>query len=91
MFIIKYVKNYLVVVLVSMFAIIHVANASPVNINKASSTEIGDALHGIGPVKAEAIFVYCQEYKCSKPSDLLNVKGIGEKTLRRISEDLVFE
>ncbi|MEA3405042.1 MAG: helix-hairpin-helix domain-containing protein [Pseudomonadota bacterium] len=64
--------------------------ASPVNVNKASAEEIAIALKGIGPSKAEAILKYCKETKCSKPEDLLNVKGIGEKTLEKIKADLRF-
>jgi competence protein ComEA len=29
--------------------------------------------------------------KCNKPEDLLSVKGIGEKTLAKISADLRFK
>ena len=64
--------------------------ASPVNVNKASSEEIAIALKGIGPSKAQAISSYCKETKCSKAEDLLNVKGIGEKTLEKIKADLRF-
>ena len=65
--------------------------ASPVNVNSASQEEISGALSGIGPVKSMAISEYCQQNKCAKPEDLLNVKGIGEKTLEKIKEDLLFE
>ncbi|MEA1987915.1 MAG: helix-hairpin-helix domain-containing protein [Pseudomonadota bacterium] len=64
--------------------------ASPVNVNKASSEEIAIALKGIGPSKAEAIKDYCKTNKCTKAEDLLNVKGIGQKTLDKIKEDLRF-
>lgn len=64
--------------------------ASPVNVNSASQEEIA-ALSGIGPVKAMAISEYCKQNKCAKPEDLLNVKGIGEKTLEKIKDDLRFE
>lgn len=68
-----------------------VANAIPVNVNKASPEEIAESLKGIGPAKAEAIAKYCKATKCSKPSDLLEVKGIGEKILEKISSDLKFK
>ena len=64
--------------------------ASPVNVNSASAEEIAIALKGVGPSKAQAIVNYCQETTCSKPEDLLNVKGIGEKTLEKIKADLRF-
>jgi len=64
--------------------------ASPVNVNKASVEEIAIALKGVGPSKAQSISDYCKENKCAKPEDLLNVKGIGEKTLEKIKADLRF-
>jgi len=64
--------------------------ASPVNVNSAPAEEIAIALKGIGPSKAQAISSYCKETKCSKAEDLLNVKGIGEKTLEKIKADLRF-
>ncbi|WP_028486020.1 ComEA family DNA-binding protein [Thiomicrorhabdus chilensis] len=64
--------------------------ASPVNVNSAAPEEIAAALKGIGPSKSMAISEYCKQNKCSKPEDLLNVKGIGEKTLEKIKADLRF-
>lgn len=75
---------------VSLFAISSVAVATPVNVNTATADEISSSLKGIGPAKAQAISNYCQKMKCVKPEDLLEVKGIGEKTLSKISEDLRF-
>lgn len=66
------------------------AMASPVNVNSASPGEIASALSGVGPVKAGAISEYCKEVSCSKPEDLLKVKGIGAKTLEKIKSDLQF-
>lgn len=65
--------------------------AAPVNVNTADSQQIAAALNGIGMVKAERISAYCQKNRCSKAEDLLAVKGIGEKTLEKISEDLRFK
>ncbi len=81
-------KNGLLIALFSFSASVL---ASPVNVNSASVGEISAALSGIGPVKAEAISTYCQESSCLKPADLLQVKGIGAKTLEKIKVDLVFE
>jgi competence protein ComEA len=64
--------------------------AAPVNVNTATPEEISSSLKGIGPAKAKAISEHCKIAKCSKPEDLLSVKGIGEKTLMKISEDLQF-
>ena len=66
------------------------AYAAPVNVNTASIDEIADSLNGVGPAKAEAISTHCKKVKCQSPEDLLEVKGIGEKTLMKISEDLRF-
>lgn len=59
-----------------------------ININKASSEEL-QMLTGIGVSKAEAIIQYREEsgYFIS-PEDLLNVSGIGEKSLEKIKEEI---
>jgi competence ComEA-like helix-hairpin-helix protein len=62
-----------------------------VNINKASMDEL-ISLPYIGEVKARAIIAYRDEHGPFKtPEDLLNVKGIGPKTLERIKDFIVFE
>ncbi len=66
-------------------------SAAPVNVNKASVDEIAAALSGIGPAKAKAISEHCKKVKCKKAEDLLAVKGIGEKTLKKIEKDLKFK
>ncbi len=56
--------------------------AGSININKADADEIAQALKGIGKVKAEAIVEYREEYgDFASVEELLNVPGIGEKTL----------
>lgn len=80
-----------ILVLIGAFIISFSAYASPVNVNTASPDEIAAALKGIGPAKAEAISSYCKQASCTKPEDLLAVKGIGEKTLEKIKSDLRFE
>ncbi len=81
-------KNGLLIALLSFSVSVL---ASPVNVNTASPDEISSALKGIGPAKAGAISKFCQATPCSKPEDLLHVKGIGEKTLEKIKVDLVFK
>jgi competence protein ComEA len=83
-----YLKNSLLIALFSFSATVL---ASPVNVNTASPAEISSALKGIGPVKSVAISTLCQATPCAQPKDLLQVKGIGEKTLAKIKVDLVFE
>ena len=74
-----------------LFLASFVVSASPVNVNKASAEEIASSLSGIGPAKAAAISEHCKKMKCTKSEDLLEVKGIGEKTLAKISADLRFK
>ncbi len=60
-----------------------------VNINTASVSEL-TALPGIGEVKAEAIIAYREEFgEFLSVSQLLNVSGIGEKTLEKIRDYIV--
>ena len=72
------------------FGIVSVGHAAPVNVNTATPEEISSSLTGIGPSKAQAISEFCKANTCKKPEDLLSVKGIGEKTLAKIAEDLRF-
>ena len=79
-------------VLVTTFSLLSFsAFATPVNVNTATPEEIAEALKGIGPSKAKAISKHCRATKCKSPEDLLAVKGIGEKTLKKIAKDLRFK
>ena len=63
--------------------------AGLVNINKADSEAIAHHLTGIGTKKAEAIVKYRAEHGAfSDVEHLVNVKGIGEKTLSKNLEDI---
>ncbi|WP_240693168.1 ComEA family DNA-binding protein [Thiomicrorhabdus indica] len=87
----KMVKNLLVsVILSSMLGFSSLATAAQVNVNKASAEEISDNLSGIGMVKAQRIVEYCQENSCVKPEDLMNVKGVGVKTIEKNRDNLKF-
>ncbi len=56
----------------------------PVNINTATAEDIAEGLDGIGLKKAQAIVDYRKQAGMFlSVDDLLNVKGIGEKTLER--------
>lgn len=60
-----------------------------VRINSATSEEL-QKLQGIGPSKASAIIAYREENGPFKTvDDLLNVSGIGEKTLENIKDQIV--
>ena len=55
-----------------------------VNINTAGLEEL-QTLNGIGPVKGQSIIDYRDEHgPFLKSEDLINVKGIGEKTLAKL-------
>lgn len=61
---------------------------SKVNINTATVEEL-TTLSGIGPSKANAIIEYRQENGLFKSVDeMLNVTGIGEKSLEKIRDDI---
>ncbi|WP_340123430.1 helix-hairpin-helix domain-containing protein [Methylobacter svalbardensis] len=81
-------KRLLVVLLVA-FCSFNVI-ASPVNINTADAKTIGESLSGIGIKKAEAIVKYREEKgPFVAVEDLVNVAGIGEKSLEKIKNDVL--
>ena len=56
----------------------------PLNINTAAASQL-EALPGIGPVKAQAIVDYRNANgRYLSPHDLINVTGIGAKTLEKL-------
>ena len=60
------------------------AMAEPVNINTADAQTISQSLKGIGLKKSEAIVTYRTKNGAFKTIDeLMNVKGIGEKTVEK--------
>ncbi|WP_164668550.1 helix-hairpin-helix domain-containing protein [Virgibacillus doumboii] len=63
-------------------------NNDKLRINYATQEEI-EILNGIGPAKAQAIVQYREENGFFKTvDDLLEVSGIGEKTLENLKEDI---
>ena len=68
------------------------AQAGRLNPNAATVYELAE-LPNLGPAKAETIVEYRQgkENAFRNAGDLENVKGIGEKTVEKIKEWLVFE
>lgn len=67
------------------------ANANePLNINMASTARLALELNGIGPSKAEAIVRYREQHgPFQTVDDLVNVKGIGSKTLEKLRAQIV--
>jgi len=63
--------------------------SSPVNINTADATTLAEHLSGIGITKAEAIVAYREKHgPFQHAEDLLQVRGIGKKTLE-VNRDLI--
>lgn len=63
-----------------------------VNINQADAQDIAQALSGIGIKKAEAIVAYRDENGAyNNVDDLIMVKGIGEFTILKNEERIVFD
>ena len=61
--------------------------AVAVNINTATKEELM-LLENIGASKAEDIIEYRKEHPFTKPEDLMNVPGIGEKTFERLKDKI---
>ena len=68
------------------------ASAGPVNVNTADAQTISDELTGVGLSRAQAIIDYREENGPFESVDeLLNVKGIGERTLEMNRDDILLE
>lgn len=66
------------------------AAAAPVNVNTADAASLADALTGVGPKTAEAIVGYRDQHGPFRSmEELLNVKGVGPKTLERNRDDIL--
>ena len=73
-----------------LFSVSHSALAAPVNINQANADEIAAALKGIGQKKAEAIVEFRNQVgQFENIEQLSQVKGIGEKMISTIRNDIL--
>ena len=80
------------VFLASVALMFNSAIAAPVNINQANAAEIATALNGIGLKKAEAIVAYREQVGAfTSIEQLVEVKGIGEKMVSKIQQDILLE
>lgn len=65
-----------------------VTGVKKINLNSATQEEM-EELNGIGPSKAQAIIQYREENGLFQTvEDLLNVSGIGEKTLENMKDSI---
>lgn len=86
----KYIRNFLVAFLIPVvisLAFTSQAFAAQVDINSADAATLAQSVNGIGPSKAQAIIDYRDANGPFESLDeLVNVQGIGLKTLDRIRE-----
>lgn len=62
--------------------------AGPINLNTATQEQL-ESLNGIGPAKAEAILSHREEHgPFSSVDELVQVSGIGEKTLEQLRDQV---
>ena len=79
--------KHLLITLMFFFFLTATAIAAAVNINTADKETL-ESLPGVGPVKAEAIISYRKDHKFITVDDLAKVKGIGEKTVAKLKEQI---
>jgi len=78
------------VVAASFLAVFSLSHAAQVDINSADAATLAQNLNGIGASKAQAIVDYrTANGLFGSVDDLVNVQGIGLKTLDRIREFLI--
>ena len=66
--------------------------AGPVDVNTATAETISAELKGVGMTKAQAIVEYRKAHGPFKtPADLMQVKGIGVRTIEINAENILVE
>jgi competence protein ComEA len=79
-------SSFALLLLVASFAVF----AAPVDINSADADTLAAELTGIGAAKAAAIVAYREANGPFKRlEDLMNIKGVGQKTLEKNRANLV--
>lgn len=74
--------------IITAFFLFFTLTFGAVNINRANSAQL-QTLNGIGPTKAHEILQYRKSHGAFKSADeLLNVKGIGPKTLQKLKSQV---
>ena len=67
------------------------AESGVVNLNTADMAEL-EKLHGVGPKTAQAIIDFRDSQgEFTSPDQLLAIKGIGEKTLAKMRDQIVLQ
>jgi len=83
----KSIVNHTLIAVVVSFSMMSLAQA--VNVNTADAQSIADGLNGVGIKKAEAIVAWRDMNGQFKAQDeLINVKGIGQKTVEKNSTEI---
>ncbi len=83
-------KRIILVLFTLMFLTVNIALAA-VNINTADKETL-TSLPGVGEVKAEAIIQYRKDHgEFKNTEDLVNVKGIGSKTLEKLAKEVTIK
>ncbi|MEL6189803.1 MAG: helix-hairpin-helix domain-containing protein, partial [Myxococcota bacterium] len=65
-----------------------VTSTVPLDLNRATPAEL-EALPGIGPSRAQAIVAQRERRPFRRVAELVRIRGIGRKTLRRLRKHLV--
>jgi competence protein ComEA len=85
-------KSLLYISFISLVMVSYVCFAGPVDINSADVQTLATELKGVGPAKAEAIVKYRNEHgSFKKTEELVQVKGIGNRTLEQNKENLFID
>ena len=67
----------------------HQTQSTKIDINRADAQEL-ERLKGVGPAIAKRIIEYRQKHgRFMKPEDIMNVRGIGQKTFEKIKDNIL--